>query len=230
MPRKTRSAAKSTLPRPASGQTDLVNDLPAPSTSRIQPRATSPRSDLSQSVPASRSRSPSSSFTRGSPSLSSSPSSAEMDIGPQVASLSMGHHDGATGESISMDDHPGLSSTGLGNTSFPPIRTRRKELFVEPMPDDPMLAGPAYMNGVESLASDSVYISDNVRSERSGFKRKRETSSDSIKVLFDEDQRINLGRDVYSDEITQLHLGTETLSSACVLKFLSPYSLNTKNY
>jgi hypothetical protein len=199
-------------------------------------RASSPRSDgLSQSLPASRSRSPSSSLT---PSLSSSflPSSAEMDLGPQVASLSMGHHDGATGghpsESISMDDHPGSSSTGLGNSLPPPIRTRRKELFVEPMPDDPMLAGPTSMNGVENLGSHSAYVSDIVRSERSGFKRKRESSPDSIEVLFGEDQPVNLGQDEYRDEITQIHLDrvtrTEALSCACVLKFLSPYSFNTK--
>ena len=195
-------------------------------------RASSPRSDsLSQSVPASRSRSPSSS------SLSSSflPSSAEMDLGPQVASLSMGHHDGATGghpgESIFMDDHPGSSSTGLGNTTSSPlpIRTRRKELFVEPMPDVSMLSGPTYMNGVEDLGSHSAYVSDIVRSDRSGFKRKRESSPDSIGVLFGEDERVNLGQDVHSDEI---HLNqvtrTESLSCACMLKFVSAYLLNPK--
>lgn len=197
-----RPGARSTVQN--SGQGDQVNDLQAPYTGQI--RATSPRSE-SLSLPASRSRSPSSSFTRESPSIASSslPPSAEMDLEPQVASLSMGLQDGGgqPTDLMSVDDHTRSSSTDRRNTiAFPP--PRRKELFVDTMPDDLMLVGSSdqtSMNGsgpkqLENIGPDSAYLSDVVKS---GVKRKRK-SSDSVEFLPDEEHRVDSGQAVYSEE------------------------------
>jgi len=176
---------------------DIPYDLPAPSTSRTPlPRsasqATSQSRSEAQSAAASRSHSRSSSFSRRSlstyPDFSSSPLEIE-----SLAGISMNpDHYNTLGPDMLLDPTFGDNNFNNGSTSIgyqdfssplaPATRTRKKELFVDPMPGE----GPTFAQSSSSqvnvlhLASDQVPFPDSglpAEGSRTAAKRKRSRTS-----------------------------------------------------
>ena len=174
---------------------DIPYDLPAPSTSRTPlPRSASQATSQSRSAAASRSHSPmgSSSFSQRSlstyPDFSTSPLEIE-----SLAGISMNpDHYNTLGPDMLLDPTFGDNSFNNGSTSIgyqdfssplaPATRTRKKELFVDPMPGE----GPTFAQSSSSqvnvlhLASDQVPFPDSglpAEGSRTAAKRKRSRTS-----------------------------------------------------